>query len=528
METNGNKPALSMRGFMISLHQMNEKLPLAGPDPAGVKLILDVMKQARLNTLLFEYEAYFPWSGKEKIISAANAYTDKDIAEIREYAHGCGIEIIPLVQVFGHMTHVLRLAPYREFAENPDVPNQICPQHPGSFELVRRLIDDTLRLHRDCRYLHLGGDECEQLGSCPKCAEFARKHGKGKLYSAFMSRAADYVLSKGIIPIFWHDMVLRYPECLADFDPRVLFQFWHYGDASHGSMEYPLKRLLQHISPERIIGAPGARAEYGHGALHHHPALLEANIGEMNARMHEIGAQGTILTDWPDTGCPFFDSLYAIRVQGCCAWNGSRPPMDFRRNFAMETFGMDAPELPDKLDAIAGACSLARGFQARRGADCLSRSAYDFEAESNRIGQDFAGDGEEELYRLTGRRFAARNFLEWLKKHQDECRTNRKEFEWYLLLAEMTEFFLTAELGVRKEFFLRKYFPEVTEELRERFQVHEYLRCAAGSFDRVREHYLDFHTGFALEPNLRNSAEELFPPSMKAGLATLFAPRFSS
>ena len=520
---NMQKPALSIRGFMICLHQMNEKLPLAGPNPDGIRLILDVMKQAKLNTLLFEYEAYYPWSGKEKIISAANAYSEKDIAEIREYAHRCGIGIIPLVQVFGHLTHVLRLEPYRKLAENPEVPYQLCPLWNGSFELACRLIDDTLRLHPDCRFLHLGGDECHQLGSCPECAEYVRKHGKGKLYSAFMSRVTEYVLAKGITPVFWHDMALNHPECLADFDPRVLFQFWHYGDASHGNMEYSLERLLKHISPDRIIGAPGARAEYGHGALHHHPALLEANIGEMNARMKEIGALGTILTDWPDTGCSFFDSLYAVRVQGNCAWNGTSLTMDFRRNYSRETFGFAAPELPDKLDAIAGASVLARGFQARRGADCLSRSAYDFEAEINRIGQDFAADGEEELYRLTGRRFAARNFLEWLKEHQDECRTNRKEFDWYALLAEMTEFFLTAEIGVRKEFFLRKYFPEVTEELRERFQVHEYLRKAADSFDRVREDYLNFHAGFTLERNLKNSADELYPATLKKGLENLLA-----
>ena len=71
----------------------------------------------------------------------------------------------------------------------------------------------------------------------------------------------------------------------------------------------------------------------------------------------------------------------------------------------METFGIDAPELPDKLDAVAGACSLARGFQARRGDDYLTRLPYDFDQEIERIRQDFSGDGEEELYRLTGKRF---------------------------------------------------------------------------------------------------------------------------
>ena len=187
----------------------------------------------------------------------------------------------------------------------------------------------------------------------------------------------------------------------------------------------------------------------------------------------------------------------------------------------METFGMEMPELPDKLDAIAGACGLARGFQTRRGADCLTRLPYDFKQEIERIGQDFTGDGEEELYRLTGRRFAALDFLDRLRSLLPSCRTNRKEFEWYILLAEMTVFFLTAEIGLRKEFFLRKYFPEVTEELRERFHVYEYLRKAHDLFDAVRKHYLEFHSGFVPERNLKNSAAELFPVELRDPVRSL-------
>ena len=55
--------------------------------------------------------------------------------------------------------------------------------------------------------------------------------------------------------------------------------------------------------------------------------------------------------------------------------------------------------------------------------------------------------------------------------------------------------------------------------------MHEYLRRAADSFDRVRKDYLDFHAGSALEPNLHNSAQELLPPALKAGLASLFRSR---
>ena len=47
--------------------------------------------------------------------------------------------------------------------------------------------------------------------------------------------------------------------------------------------------------------------------------------------------------------------------------------------------------------------------------------------------------------------------------------------------------------------------------------VHEYLRSACGSFDLVREDYLNYHAGFALKPNLRNSSQELFPAALKQG-----------
>jgi len=155
------------------------------------------------------------------------------------------------------------------------------------------------------------------------------------------------------------------------------------------------------------------------------------------------------------------------------------------------------------------------------------RLPYDFDQEIERIRLDFSGDGEEELYRLTGKRFAAQNFLDWLTLRLGECRTNRKEFEWYILLAEMTVFFLTAEIGVRKEFFLRKYFEELSCELRERFQVYEYLKQALETFDSVRKAYLDFHSGFTPERNLKNSADELFPDALKKGLEKLLADRWN-
>lgn len=515
--------SLQMRGFMICLHQMNDFLPWMGQNPAGVKMVMDAMKEANLNTLLFEYETFFPWSGKEKQISASNAFTPEDIREFSSYAAERGIEIIPLVQVLGHIYHILIHEDYRECAESSEAPQQLCPLADASFELAKKLIDDTLALHPGCRYIHLGGDECGQLGVCPKCREFVEKFGKGKLYSSYMTKVTDYAISRGVTPVLWHDIALAYPECLQDFDEKVLFEFWNYGDASHGSVDIPLAELMERIPADRIIGSPGARAEMQHGAIHHYPSLIEANVAEIAGKMAEIGAIGSILTDWPDTGCSFFDSLYALRFQGYCC-SGGRDISGFRSSYALNTFGFSAPELPDKLDAVAGFCSVVPGFQYRKAQSLnrYSRRPYDFEEICANIRKDYEyGDGENELYRLIGKRFAAKTMLEFLEKHQSEVQKNHAEYQWYKLLAEMTVLFYGIEIGLRKALFVERYFPEVTGELLTRFQSTSYLQQALDDFDRVKQLYKDHHAPFAPELNLDNCTKEIFPEALKAGIAQL-------
>lgn len=513
---------LEVREFMICLHQMNDFLPWCGQNCAAVEMILKGMKEAQLNTLLFEYETFFPWSGREKQICASNAFTVEEIGKINRCARENGVEIIPLVQVLGHVYHILIHEDYRNCAESSEAPQQLCPLADESFELAKKLIDDTLALHPGCRYIHLGGDECGQLGVCPRCAEFVKKYGKGRLYSSYMTRVTQYALDKGVIPILWHDIAHAYPESLADFDERVIFQFWNYGDASHGSVDIPLAELLGKVPAHRITGSPGARAEMQHGALHHCPSLIEANIIELNRAMERIGGIGTILTDWPDTGCSFFDAFYAMRFQGYVS-GGGKDIDEFRRGYAAKHFGVDIAGLPDKLDAISGFCSVAPGFQYRK-AQALNRYArrpYDFAEICRNIRSDYEyGDGENELYRLIGKRFAAVSLLETLEKYESGVSANQAEYQWYILLAEMSILFFGIEIGLRKALFVERYLETSAEQL-ERFQSTSYLRGALENFGRVKKAYFDFHAPWVPELNLRNCTEELFPDALKNGIAEL-------
>lgn len=79
------------------------------------------MADSKRNILLFEYEAYFPWSGGNRRICTSNAFRETDIAVIRSMAEKRGIEIIPLVQVLGHVYHILIHPEYAACAEDPEI-----------------------------------------------------------------------------------------------------------------------------------------------------------------------------------------------------------------------------------------------------------------------------------------------------------------------------------------------------------------------------------------------------------------------
>lgn len=514
--------ALSMRGFMICLHQMHDFMPGFGPNLRGIETILDAMAESKLNTLLFEYEAYFPWSGENRRICASDAFSEADIAAIQSMAKERGIEIIPLVQVLGHVYHILIHPEYAACAEDPQIPQQLCPLSEEARTLARQLIDDTIRLHPGLRYIHLGGDECEQLGHCPRCAAYAKEHGLAKLFLSYMRFVTDYALSKGVTPILWHDIALRHPECLAEFDERVIFEFWNYGDASHGSPEIPFRQLLKTIPANRVIVSPGARAEKQHGALHHSAALVEANIREMNALAAEAGALGSILTDWPDTGCSFFDSFYALRVQGAVS-SGHTDSFQFRREYAERVFGMSAPELPAYLDSIAGLTAFAPGFQSwQKSLNRYDRTPYNFGELLRGVLRDYAEcNGEYRLYELVARWKSVQFFGEMLAECRPYCQRNETEFVWYRLLAELTEMFLLMELGVLKECFVRKYFDKVSDEILARFQSREFLRRALTLWDRAEADFRAFYSPYTREESLNRYCQMLFNPVLKDGLQKL-------
>lgn len=90
---------------------------------------------------------------------------------ILSWAHDLGMEVIPLVQTFGHLEHVLKLPEWSGLRELPDFPQELCPSKSQSLTLVEEMLTQVVGLHKGLRYIHLGADEVFHIAACGTCSK---------------------------------------------------------------------------------------------------------------------------------------------------------------------------------------------------------------------------------------------------------------------------------------------------------------------------------------------------------------------
>ncbi len=218
--------------------------------PLPIDALIDEIEQmARwgINLLLVEYEDTFPYAF-DMVVRARTAYTPDQIQRLVRTCKDLGVELVPLVQTFGHMEFVLKHPRYADLAQTAGAVSSIDPTLPESRDLVLKMVDELLAAHPEIRWLHLGGDEVWDLGEGERSKARAAEIGKDKLYLEHMMPIIEHVVQKGVRPILWDDMMRPWPaELLAELAPKVDLMPWSYG-------EDPIGRIGQDVL-DRFAGA---------------------------------------------------------------------------------------------------------------------------------------------------------------------------------------------------------------------------------------------------------------------------------
>ena len=146
-------------------------------------------------------------------------YTQEEIKDIVKYAAERYIEVIPEIDMPGHMVAALASYPHLgcrnekfEVRTNWGISKDVlCPGKETTFEFVEGVLEEIVKLFPS-QYIHYGGDETprDRWKECPHCQKRIKEEGlkdENELQSYFMHRVEKFLAKHNRKVIGWDEII---------------------------------------------------------------------------------------------------------------------------------------------------------------------------------------------------------------------------------------------------------------------------------------------------------------------------------
>lgn len=203
-----------------------------------VKKLLDEFSLLKINTMHWHLTEDQGWRIESKLYpelhkTSAQYYTQDEIRDVVSYAEKRGIEIIPEVDMPGHMLAAIAAYPHLSCRGKQYSPAKgggiikiiLCAGKESTFDLLLPVVDEICSLFPS-KYFHIGGDEAPKLEwkSCPDCNARLNELGLDSLEDLqgwFTSRVTERLERNGKTAICWNDCLhaKKLPE-------KLRVQYW--------------------------------------------------------------------------------------------------------------------------------------------------------------------------------------------------------------------------------------------------------------------------------------------------------------
>lgn len=318
-------PSVENRGYYLDVTRGRI------PKLEELKKLADTLSFYKLNQLQLYIEHSFLFEGLSEMYRDDTPLVAEEILELDEYCYNLGIELVPSLSTFGHFYKLLRTKTFRHLCELDEVDEEFgfMPRHlhhtldvsnEESFTLVSRLIKEYIVLFRSKKF-NICADETFDLGK-GKSKNLADKIGVGELYFNFVNRICDLVISLGSIPMFWSDIIVKYPELLNKLPEESICLTWGY----EANQDDKAAKILYDYGVKQYL-CPGTNAWNEWIPSYE---IAYKNIKIMGEYRKKYSALGLLNTDWGDYGhinqTDF--SIPALIYGACASWNEDLP--DFK------------------------------------------------------------------------------------------------------------------------------------------------------------------------------------------------------
>lgn len=290
-----------------------------------IKKQIDLLSRHKLNQYQLYIEQSFAFRGFSEMWREDSVLTPEEIMELDKYCLDRDIDFVPSLASFGHLYELLRTKCYEDICELENAAGKpfsfwekmqhhtVNVDDERSFEVIKKMLDEYLPLFSS-KLVNICADETFDLGK-GRSKALAEKIGIDRIYMDFLKKLCEYVVSKGKIPMFWGDIVRKFPEFIKELPKETICMAWGYMAEQKDDICEPIAK-----AGANLYLCPGA---CGWNTLINRIDTSYSNVKIMSGYAREYKAIGLLNTEWGDFGHinnPTF-STPGIVYGGVFTWN---------------------------------------------------------------------------------------------------------------------------------------------------------------------------------------------------------------
>ncbi len=208
-------PSMAYRGFMMDMS--HTQLPLI----EEIKRQIDFLARWKSNQYLFYSEASIELEGYPLLMANAR-FTKDEVRDIIAYAKKRHIDVIPNMELYGHLHDLFRLEHYADMAVIPHG-GEFSPNNPRVEPLLGDWITQVADLFPS-PFFHIGFDETWLIKKEAEKLDLPAE----ALYLKMLRRTTDLVEREGKVPLVWADMLQKFPSIIPEVSEKTIAVPWHY------------------------------------------------------------------------------------------------------------------------------------------------------------------------------------------------------------------------------------------------------------------------------------------------------------
>jgi hexosaminidase len=333
-------PALVYRGTMVDMSH--------GPLPTAdeVERQLDFLSHFKANQYYLYSEASIELKGYP-LLNPTGRFSQAEIRRIISYGRERHIDVIPCLELYGHLHDLFRVEKYSDLS---DVPHgtEFDPRNPKVITVLTDWANQYSQLFPS-RFVHIGFDETFQIEVAAK--ESGGRAAPAELFIEQLKRVADLFGRHGKTVMAWGDIMVKYPEIFSKLPPGLMAVAWEYDPGPEQHYQQRLGPLAAHRVPHLIASGVTSWNSVT-------PDFIRSfeNIDTFLAAGRKSGAAGIMNTIWTDDGQMLMRMTRPGMTYGAAAgWQSA--PMDqsaFIAGYARLVYPAKvAPEVAIALDELA-------------------------------------------------------------------------------------------------------------------------------------------------------------------------------